>query len=224
MMTQFDPVLYSKEENEFLLEHLGKAPVLAMRDLRAPVNPRAVRPVIERAYELDQLKEHEGAGWAGVDAMKDAIKIFLAADAKWENDARRSRRAPRNPSMYSFDTRGRAFLYGPGSDSGRPRTYFDASGQRKPFAVELIPENVLDWQAPTLVGEIANAHMLITDSEKNRIECGICGHTESFKPNSRASEVAARARMSKHLRSAKDQTDAHRELHTNEFGTNVERS
>lgn len=223
MMTQFDPVLYSKEENEFLLTTIGQPPVVAMRTVAPGVNPKAVKPVLDRVYELEQLKAHEGAEWAGVDAVKEAIRIFLKVDEKWASDAQRSRRAPRHPSMYSFDTRGRAFLYGPGSDSGRPRTYFDAEGKRKPFAVELVPENVMDWVAPTLVGEIANTHLLITDAEKNRIECGICGHTESFKPNSRSSEVAARARMSKHLRTAKDQTDAHRELHTAEFGTNVER-
>lgn len=213
-MNEFDPVIYSHEENRFLLAHLGEPTVVAMRVIPPDVNPVAIRPVLDRVNELEQLKTHEGQEWVGIPAIKQAIATYLATDAKWESDAKRSKRAPRFPSLYSFDSRGRGHIGGPGSDSGRVRTYFGPDGQRLPFAISLQSDVVDDWVAPTMEQPIAVG--LTENVEAHRIEC-FCGHTESYKEGSRASHNAARARMSKHLRKATDEVERHREIHTNEF-------
>jgi hypothetical protein len=211
----FDPTLFSVRENEFLLDTLGKPTIVAM-DGATGVNPKAIRPILDRVNELEAFKSHNGSSWVGVDAMKETIRAYLRENAKWKRDKQRSRRAPRFPSMYSFDQKGRAHLGGIGSDSGKVRTYFDAAGNRVPFEIELIPSGVSDWVAPGFTEKPTSGGIKVDDA-MNRIECLICGHTESFKGESRASYAAARARISKHLRSAKQNPDAHLEAHREEF-------
>ena len=215
VINEFDPVLFSHEENAWLMENLGKPPVVALRDLKPGVNANAVRPLLTRVQELEQLKQHEQIPWVGVEAMKAAITVWLAQDAKWLNDTRRSVKAPRFPSLYSFDSKGRGHLGGPGSDSGRVRTFFDSKGSRRPFAIELLPDYQPEWVAPAFTEQATEG--LFVNAALNRIEC-FCGHTENFKGDSRASERAARARMSKHLRKATEEVERHREVHTSEFG------
>lgn len=215
-INEFDPVEFSNEENQFLLEALGKPTIVALRTAHPPRTLAAVKPMLDRVNELIELEKHEGLTWVGVDALKEAIKIWFRENEKWRLDHKRNRRAPRWPSLYSYDAKGRAHRGGPGADAGRVRTWFKAGGERVPFAVQLIPSDVPDWVPPgfTEKPEVG----LKVDGNLNRIEC-FCGHTESFKADSRASFVAARARMSKHLRRATEQVDQHRELHTNEFGS-----
>lgn len=241
MLQNFNPVNFSNQENEWLLKHLGEPPVIAMKDIHPELNPKAhpkdsnpyiypdgvvpaaVRPVIEGVYELMELEKAEGLQWAGIEAIKNAIRVWLRENAKWSKDAKFKRGAPRFPSLYSFDGKGRPHIAGPGSDSGVVKTYFGPAGERIPFEIELMPEYKGEWAAPTTVSEQSSSAELFIDATTNRIECrvktpdGICGHTESYKPGSRASFNAARARMSKHLRKATVEVEAHRELHTNEF-------
>lgn len=223
-MEVFDPVQFSQSENEFLLEHLGQPTVVALRDAKYPVNPRAVRPVLERVNELIDLEKHDGTKWVGVERLKESIREWFKQNAKWAFDHKRNKKAPRWPSLYSYDSKGRPHWSGPGSDSGQVRTYFGKAGERIPFAVNLIPDNYVEWVAPAFT-EQSGVKELYVDPEANRIECrvvtndGICGHTESYKAGSRSSYNAARARMSKHLRKATDNAEAHRELHTLEFNS-----
>lgn len=225
----FDPVLYSQAENEFLLQNLGKPPITVTKQaLPAGVNLTAVRPIIERVYELEELQKHEGAKWVGVESLKRKIEVWLNQNAKWAADARRFRSAPRWPSMYSIDGKGRAHLAGPGSDSARVRTYFGLAGERIPFAVDLIdPEND-GWVPPSTGADTNGADTrYFVDEPGHRIECRvkaadgtICGHVETYKADSRSSYRAARARMSKHLRKPGNEAEQHREVYTNEFGGN----
>jgi hypothetical protein len=214
---EIDPVLYSEEEIAWLLENLGKPPAVAFRDaLPKGVNVRQVRPLMEKLQELEQLKEHEGQNWIGFEEVKDALRAYQREDAKWLNDTKRRRNAPRFPSLYSYDSKGRPHLGGPGSDSGRVRTYFAADGSRVNFAKPLLLDWQPEWSAP-VKGEETIEIGLVNNSEFNRWEC-FCGHTEQYKAGSRSSENAARARMSKHLRKATEEVDKHREVHTNIFG------
>lgn len=216
MSETFDPVLYSINENKFFLEALGKPPVVALREMPTNLNARAVEPLLRKVYELEQLREHEGVQWVGVEALKEKIEAYLRENAKWKADALRFKRAPRWPSMFSFDTKGRAHRGGVGSDSGRVRTYFNDVGERVPFEIPFSGEINDEWGGP--VGtEVAPKSLLKVNNDLNRIECGICGHTESFKAESRTSYNAARARISKHLRKATTNVDEHRELHVQEF-------
>lgn len=244
MLTSFNPVNFSNEENEFFLQHLGKPSVVALKEVRGVVNPKAhpkdknpiiypdgvvpasVKPVLDGVYELEELSKHENVQWVGIDAVKAAIKTWLAQSAKWREDFRRTRgRAPRYPSLYAFDAKGKGHLGGPGSDSGMVKTYFDAQGNRVPFEIQLLKEYVAEWVAPTVKDDNLDPR-LVVDAASCTIQCriplqsgGVCGHTEKFKQESRSSYNAARARISKHLRKATEEVEAHRELHTEEFGS-----
>jgi hypothetical protein len=220
-LNTFDPVLYSIKENEALLSLLGKPPVVALREIPAGVNPAAIKPIVNRVYELQELEKHEGIEWVGVGALKEKIETYLRENAKWLADKRRSQRAPRFPSLYSYDAKGRPHLGGPGSDSGRVRTYFNSKGERVPFEINLLSSDIDNWQPPTFSSEITSDPKagLFVNAEKNRIECGVpgCGHTEAYKNESRASFNAARARMSKHLRKPGNSEELHREIYSQEF-------
>jgi hypothetical protein len=231
VINEFDPVSFSEAENLWLLENIDKPPVVALAGIKAVrvppagrnkngviypdgVNPNAVGPLMRRVQELDDLSKHEGQGWVGREAIREAIRTYLAVDAKWAADARRSSKAPRFPSLYSFDSKGRPHIGGPGSDSGQVRTYFDEAGNRKPFAISLLAVDD-SWAGPGFT-EVPEKGLMV-NAEATRIEC-FCGHTERYKADSRASYNAARARISKHLRKATDNVEQHRELHANEFG------
>ena len=211
----FDPVLLSHEECHWLLANLGTPPVVAIKTLPPIVNIKAVKPILDRVADLEQLQQHDGQAWIGIPALKEAILVYLREDAKWAADAKRSKHAPRFPSMYSFDSKGRAHIGGPGSDSGYVHTYFLPDGSRKPFAVPFVADEAFTWSPPGHT-ELPEKGLTVR-ADLNRWEC-FCGHTESFKPDSRASYNAARARMSKHLRKTTEEVEKHRELHTNEFG------
>jgi len=214
MLDVFDPVLYSMQENRFLLEQMGKPPVVVMREvLPEGVNKAAVRPVIERVYELNELATHSGLEWVGIEAIKVAINTYIEQATKWANDTRKGRQ--RFPSMFSYDSRGRGHRGAPGSDSGQVRTYFDNAGQRQPFAIDLVLSSEEAWVAPTLADLPSRG--LVVNNEHHRIECQVCSHTESFNADARGSFNAARARMSKHLRTATEEVDRHREVYTEEF-------
>ena len=214
-MNIFDPVKFSIEENTFLKEALGQPVIVALRTKPADVNVKAVKPLLDRVQELVDLEKHAGAVWCGVDAIKKAIDTYLAEADKWSLDQRRGR--PRFPSMHSYDSRGNPHRGAPGADSDQVKTYFGDDGQRHTFAIELIPTNVVDWKPEWTEADRPKGGLRV-DKEVNRIECTICGYTESYNPESRGSYNAARGRISKHLRNAKDEVEAHRELHTNEFG------
>ena len=211
----FNPVLLSLEENQFIIDHAGEPPIVASRSLlQYPgANPKAVMPHIQRVFELIQLTEHESLDWAGVDAIKNAARIYLDQAAKWKRD-RDLRRSPRFPSMYSFDSKGRARLGGVGSDSGIVKTYFDKDGHRHEFAVEYIKESTPDWAPDWTKGAGSDQPLtgIKVDVEKARIECSVCNHTEKFDPESNNSLNLAKARMSKHLKTATVEVEAHHEV------------
>lgn len=247
MLTSFDPVQFSNAENEFLLKHLGEATIVALKSIKAErgsthtsggradknpliypegVVPASVRPVLDGINELIELERHEGLKWVGVETIKATIVKWFEQNQKWAMDYKRSnKRAPRWPSLYSWDGKGKAHLGGPGSDSGTIKTYFDTKGNRVPFAIDLLLVDDYKWLPPGATDQPSETGLRL-EEDAHRYECRvpfadgtICGHTESFKEGSRASKNAARARMSKHLRKATKEAEAHRELHTNEFGS-----
>jgi hypothetical protein len=221
---EFDPVLYSREELDWLLENIDKPVVVAMKALTPGINSNAVRPLLERLQELVSLEQHEDQKWVGFEAVKTAIRTYIEQDKKWEFEHnRRPKSVPRFPSLYSWDANGKGHLGGVGSDAGRVRTYFAPDGKRIPFAINLVPDYIPEWVPP--VTETPGDLKLVEDAAMNRWECRvptiegkICGHTESYKEGSRSSRAAARARMSKHLRKATLNPEGHWEVHTNEFG------
>jgi predicted nucleic-acid-binding Zn-ribbon protein len=221
----FDPVSYSLEECQFLIKYLGQPPISALKDFPTGpgMTPVAVRDALERVYELIELERHRGTAWVGVEELKKRLSVYLEQHAKWTDDHARHSKAPAFPSLYSYDGKGRPHRGGPDSDSGRVKTYFDAEGNRKEFAVHLF-DNIdrNEWRPEWMQAKVAAApstKKLFNDVENRRIECPICKHTESYKAESASSERAARARMSKHLVRDTKEVSLHRELYTNEFGS-----
>jgi hypothetical protein len=249
MLTTFNPVQLSTAENQFLLDHLGEASVIAMRDIKGVINqqaaypapgkkadknpvvypdgviPASVKPILDTVIELEQLAQAGELKWIGIEKIKEAIKIWFRENEKWRFAHKRNPKTPRWPSLYSFDAKGNARIGGPGSDSGQVRSYFGPAGERIPFEVDLIIQEGTAWEPPQTT-EVPLDNRLKVDPIAHRIECRIplpdgtiCGHTESYKADSRSSYNAARARISKHLRKATIEEFAHRELHTLEFGS-----
>lgn len=221
----FDPALLSFPDCDFLLAHAGEAPIVALREMPPVCNRVILSQWIERFYELNELQDKRGYEWVGVEAIKNSIKNYLKVREEWKKDEAYG--APKNPSMYAFDTRGNAHESGPGSDSGRVRTYFDEEGKRIPFAINIVESGVVGNWKPSWVAKKGQVDSkdeqpfaLLEPEGENAIKCGVkgCGHAETYRPDSRSSKNAARARMSRHLRTAKVEQNAHLELHTLEFG------
>lgn len=226
LTNSFNPALCSDEDNVFLLAHLGEPTIVALHALAketAPITRATVEPILRRVNELQALEAANGDKWVGVEAMKAAIRVWQRENAKWAHDHATKRNAPRFPSMYSFDAKGRPHRGGPGSDNGIVKTYFGPAGERLPLAIDLIPDYTADWVGPGMTETPVDPGLKV-DAAAHRIEClvpvgdGVCGHTETYKADSRSSYSAARARMSKHLRKAMSNPDGHREVHLNEFG------
>jgi len=67
----FDPAALSLPENRFIIEHGGKPPAVVARiPLPVGVNAKAVMPVIEKIYALDEVAKHDKEPWVGVEALK----------------------------------------------------------------------------------------------------------------------------------------------------------
>jgi hypothetical protein len=230
-VNSFDPALLSFPDCDFLLAHAGEAPAVALIGLPPQVNRVPITQWISKFYELEELQRVGRGTWVGVEKVKECIKTYLDVRAKWKQDEAKG--APRNPSLYSFDSRGNAHFQAPGSDSGRVRTYFDDKGNRIPFAINLVDSGYggqwkPEWIRPVKAeakdekdGGTDSTEMVKEPADKNAIECGVkgCGHTETYNSASRSSYGAARGRMSKHMRKAKFEPEVHREYHSMEFGS-----
>lgn len=217
---EFDPVMYNGEENEFLIENLGKSrEVATARGIPHAVGRMAI-DFLDRVYRLQEGSKLSGESWCGVEALVGASKTWLVESKKWEENAKRG--APRFPSMGAWDLNGKYYHGGAGADSGRVRTYFDSEGNRVPFAVGLFPIDqayVPEWlQKRKDEGKARIFTELVHDEEHGFVQCPICKHTQNYPPGIRTKYNQARARMAKHLKTAKGQeADAHRQLYTYAF-------
>jgi len=203
-MESFHPVRYSLEENQFFLKHLGESPVVALQENTPKgVNPVAVREVLGEVYELDELEKHRGVTWVGKQAVSQIITRYLSEHERWGEMAKRG--APRFPTMYAWDGKGRPHRGGVTSDSGEVTTYFDDNGDRQPLSVPLREAAMPAFKAPWIKKDDPIPESLVEDSEKGVLQCPIDGWTSNFKPESRQSYNMARGRMAKHCRSSKDE-------------------
>lgn len=244
---RLNPVQYSLQECQFLIDHLGEPSYQALQSIhpatlphpnekeRNPIYypegviPASVKPILDRVYELIDLERRGVLQWVGLEKVKSCLQVYLDQQQKWMADKAKFGRAPRFPSMSSYDGKNRPHKGGPGSDSGTVSTYFDREGNRIPFALDLLDAMetggwVPEWAtkpepekaAPMFSKTVTKG--IVDDADNHRLECPVCKHTESYKVDSRSSFNAARGRMSKHLRNEPKEVDLHRELYTNEFG------
>lgn len=215
----FDPVLLSVSENAFVREHAGKPPAVVSRiPLPADVNAKAVMPVFEQLYALEEVQKHDQVPWTGVAAIKRQITIYLEQLEAWAVlKTRNGVKWPKFPSMAAWDAKGRPTLGATGSDAGRVRTYFDAQGDRRRFAIPLHGEDTPTF-LPPWIKTTPIYDKLVVDDVKGVLRCPICEHTDLYDPNTQSARNLANGRMAKHLMSAKDAVESHRELHTKVYG------
>lgn len=223
----FEPAIFSFDELKFLLDHMEKPPVVAMTKVPPAVNRSTVHSWLERLYGLQQLKEHNGAPWAGYDAIKDSILRYLEWSKRTAEIRRRG--GPHNASMYSWDSTGGANKYGIDSDSGFVRSEILSDGSRRPFGVKLLEQdgrytNLLSDVAPWIKGTATGTSAAFTDDLATEVKgkfgtiaCPICGKTEEFQVSSRQSKSGALGRMARHLKGAKVESARHRVLYRKRF-------
>jgi len=227
----FEPALFSMQDLSFLLGHLEETPAVALHK-GAPVGVCPVRIVdlLTELQELDQVHKAHGDAWSGFEAVRDSILRFLAWQERSLEIYRRTGGAQgqasiRHPSQYAWDSGGSAFKFGIDADSAEMvRTEILDDGSRRPFAVRLLePEG----QQPSDISEVApwikmraggkrpvfNDELVIAKGKTNgTIKCSVCERTETFESASRQAYGAARARMKRHLTSAKTEVARHRLL------------
>jgi len=221
-MDQLEPALYSDAEVEFLHQKVGENPLVVFKyPLPIGVNSAAVKPVLTRIHDLLQLEKLEGQKWLGLEKVKEGLEVYLKERAFSKEQAKRLSKKTKGvalySSMYAFDAKGRAHHGASGTDSNYVRSYYDKEGKRVPFLIEFIPPDTPEWTPPWVTATREAPKDLLEDLEKNRLECKICAHTESFRAESRPSYNAARARMASHMKKTDFEPDLHREYYTNVF-------
>lgn len=215
-MDIFDPVSYSIAENRFFLKHIGESPVAVMQSpLPKGVCADAVEEVLGKVYELDELQKHRGTSWVGHAPITSSIELYLREWDRWAADAKRG--APRFPTLHAWDGKGRPHRGAVGSDSSRVTTYMDADGKRQPFRVELhdigTPQ---DFKPSWVKEEEPLPDALVEDAEKGVLQCPVDGWATNYNPDSRSAYNMAKARMSRHCKTSKD--DRVREFGLKVFG------
>lgn len=221
MSERFEPAMYPLEANKFLVEHAGEPPEVAFsQGVPEGMAQADIYPIIDKVYRLSQMGKHDPTfKWCGVEEIKKAASIYLREHGKWSEAKKRG--GPAYPSLYAWDGLGRGHQHGVGSDAGFVQTYFDAQGNRLKLGVDLIPVGdeayVPEWVKPTVVA--APSHLDLEDDEvEGVIKCPICQFTQIYDVGSQSRRNMARARVGRHLRTAKKHIEEHRQLYSFVFG------
>lgn len=217
----FEPADYAIEELTFAKHHLRETPNVALDgDIPKGVNPIAVRHLLGRLSELDELRRVKKREWGfsddgtltGYAAIEDAIDRFLA----WQVQCleHQARGGPRHPSMHTWDSTGAMMTGGIGSDSSKIRTEILPDGTRRKFAVTLLETGRrrkvdMPWtkaNAPTKADAITLTN--------GTYHCSVCNKPIcSFDPSRGSREQnKARTLVRKHLKLTKTELTRHRAL------------
>jgi hypothetical protein len=224
----FEPAYYSVEELNFLLDHIGESPVVALHGGPPKgVNVNMIQPTLAKMYELEELREKRQVPWAGTEAIKDSIIRYLGW---YERSLEIKRRGgPRHPSMYGWEDNGKggskAHKFAIGSDSDVVRSEINANGDMVKFSVNLrrnADEVLLGLAdvAPWISGDPEKPKVvdsIVLDDVKGFMQCSICGFAKNFNKASHQSRNLARAHVGKHLRQADKDVERHRILYRREF-------
>lgn len=233
----FEPGVCSIPELHFILDNLGTPPVAAFEGFDPVNNPKhrgvirsRATTVLARLYDLEQLQQYRQVEWAGRDAIEDSITRYLGWHDRVQEMKRRGFRRG-EPSQFHWDEVGEPYKFAIGADSAElVRTEILNDGTRKPFAVKLTQtaaqamkqdlSDVAPWiNRGAQPGAVAVIDKLL-EKVKGRmgtIECTVCGKVEEFDSANRQKRMAARGRMAKHLKNAKQELHRHRLLLRKEF-------
>ena len=217
MLKIYDPVDYNLEENKFFRDHLGEPPIAVLSEPLPPtVNPKAVKEVLGSIYDLTELAKHKGTTWCGIEPVKEAIDIYLREWVKWKEMSLRG--APRFPSLFTWDAKGRPHRYGTGSDAGKVTTWIDDEGQRHRLAVDLVHVRVEEYIPKWIKPQVEIPTEFTDNKEQSRLECPLCNWTTAYDPERRSTRNLARTRAIKHCKSPKTEKELHHEFATVAFG------
>lgn len=219
----FEPAMLSLPELKFALDHLGESPSVALYEFD-PSKHGVIKNRLEvffgRIYELQELQKHRGVEWAGLDAISDSITRYLDWNARVQEMKKRGFKKG-EPSQFHWDEVGDAYKYAIGSDSGEcVRTEIADDGTRRPFGVNLVmtPKMAMAMDLSDVAPWINRGkHKIHTEDKLDEkvngrmgtIQCTICSKTEEFDAANRQARVAARGRMGKHLKNAKQEKHRH---------------
>ena len=211
-MDVFDPVKYSLAENKFFLKHLGESPITVLKESLPPdVNAATTQEVLGTIYQLEEERNHRGWDWAGIAEVKKSIETYLTEWIRWKEMSARG--APRFPSMHTWDSRGRPHRGGIGSDSSKKvSTYIDKDGNRHAFALPLRDTPVEGFVPSWIKPEAPLPDDLDNDMDAGTVACPLCGWTTNYSAGSQAQLNLAKSRVAKHLKSAKEEPERHRDL------------
>ncbi len=230
----FEPGLFSNEELSWLLDHIEEPSVVALHNLpekdHVYIHPARIAPFLDRLQSLAQLKKANRQEWCGYSPIKDSILRYIewqkvTAEILRVTGGPRSTNAIHHPSQYAWDSSGRAFRFGIDADSAElVRTEILEDGTRRPFAVRLLSESGekpgLDTVAPWVKRAKQNAAESPDDlveqkvkGRKGSLTCSICGEAIAYDTAARNQFSMARARMGRHLKTAKDDIARHRLLY-----------
>lgn len=156
MDARFEGTRYSNQECEFLLEHFGEAPIVAIpddEDLPEGVNEAQVRPILQRTFDLELYQEslrakHETPElvvWCGFDRLREVLEETLKWNRTVAELKRRTKGSPDNlrraagaPSLHMWDgDTDIPYLGGEGADSQICLTALTVGGERIALYCEL---------------------------------------------------------------------------------------
>lgn len=223
---KFEPALFSIEELEFLLDHLGETPNVALHEMdEEGVNPKAIRPILTRFVELDELEKVRKVPWAGYDAIKDSIKRYL----DWHNKTAELQEEglPRHPSQHNFEEDGTVTRGGTGADSSEMvRSEILDTGERKVFTVRLRDVKgggsmKAPWlggpksksaPAKTATAKVEEKDQIVHDRKRGLYMCGICDEAicTYSKTGGARSLTMAKRKVERHLRTSRKAPARHR--------------
>lgn len=218
----FEPADYSIEELRFALEHLRESPNVALHGtLPTGVNPVAVKGLLGRLHDLDELRRIKGVPWGvsddgtltGYAAIEDSIDRFI----RWQEQCLelQSRGGPRHPSQKTWDSTGAMTDGGIGADaSEKVRSEIGNDGTRRKFAVTLQEDGRkrtirMPWQQEDV--KVGSDAITVHDGVYH---CSVCEKPiTSFDPTKgRTAQNKARTLVRKHVREAKSEIARHRAL------------
>jgi hypothetical protein len=218
----FEPADYSIEELTFALAHMGESPNVALHDaVPEGVNPVAIRNLLGRLYDLEEIRTIKGVPWGlsddgrltGFDAIRDSSERFI----NWQRKCMemQQRGGPRHPSQHTWDSTGAMTHGGIGSDaSEKVRSEILDNGTRKPFAVMLKEDGrkrtiKMPWQQPA---PPVGSDSITVDG--GVYHCSICDKPiASFDPTlGRRAQNKAKKVVLEHVRDSKTELSRHRAL------------
>jgi hypothetical protein len=220
MTDKFEPADYSIEELQFIKEHMGETPNVALHgELPDGVNPAAIQVALGRFSELDELSKIKATAkrkpqpWAGYEAIEDSIDRFIA----WHDKSLKiqAQGGPRHPSMHSWDSTGAMSTGGIGTDSvEKVRTEILDDGTRRPFAVDLLKLNGKSPDMPWVKKHVAADR--IVHNENGTYQCTICNKIvatyDTDAMDVRKARNRSRAEAVKHLKNARREVSRHRAI------------